>query len=100
PPHPDPHSFPTRRSSDLISLDSMIDPVSGAPETNTANTAHWPDLIVRVMQNSAQLNTLPLAEGFSEQQYSAAIQGIATWKQLEKDRKSTRLNSSHVAISY
>ena len=68
-----------------LSLDGIVDPASGAPVTNTANTAHWPDAVIGVMANEQQLNTLPIAELFSEQQYQAALQGINSWKALEKE---------------
>src|SRR5439155_20105215 len=68
--HRDLHSFPTRRSSDLVHLAApdFVD-VSGhrdEPRLFDDNPQHLNDIIISV----------------------------------EKDRKSTRLNSSHVAISY
>ena len=68
-----------------LSLDKIIDPASGAPVMNTANTAHWPDAVINVMANQEQLNTLPIAELYSDQQYQAALQGITSWKALEKE---------------
>src|SRR5690625_7866260 len=68
--HPDLHSFPTRRSSDLDLFNVADTPII---------TAHF---------------------------YQYLIFGIPTWdygelqEDWEEDRKSTRLNSSHVAISY
>src|SRR5207249_9857933 len=75
-PHRHPHSFPTRRSSDLASdglshhpaeasRDSYV--VSDHPYTETGLTPHIPP----------QTHSKP-----------------------GQDRKSTRLNSSHVSISY
>src|SRR5690349_23247140 len=73
--HRDLHSFPTRRSSDLIPLlspsPSPSSPVSGSVSVS----------IVR---------SLPIAALF----HSASV------PEAEADRKSTRLNSSHVEISY
>lgn len=67
-----------------LSLDSIIDPATGAPVTNTANTKAWPDAVINVMQ-SGQMDRLPIAQQYSEQQWQAAVQGINSWKFLEKD---------------
>src|SRR5437868_10314581 len=64
--HRELHSFPTRRSSDLIT------PESGCKKGSVMN---WKDGIFT----------------------RAVLYDIA---QLKGDRKSTRLNSSHVSISY
>lgn len=66
-----------------LSLDSIIDPVTGAPVTNTANTKGWPDAVMSVVQDRDQLTSLPTAQLFSEQQYQAALQGINSWKFLQ-----------------
>jgi hypothetical protein len=67
-----------------LSLDSIIDPATGAPVTNTANMQHWGDAVIDVVQNN-KLGTLSVAEGFNEEQYQAAIQGINSWKGLERE---------------
>src|SRR5437870_10737217 len=67
------HSFPTRRSSDLTASASAAQATSATPGT-AAPAA------------SAAAATSPTADAAG-----AAVPG---------DRKSTRLNSSHVAISY
>ncbi|HEY9720198.1 MAG TPA: hypothetical protein V6C69_22150, partial [Trichormus sp.] len=64
------------------SLDSLIDPALGAPYTNVDSKEHWPDLVAGVVQNSAQLQALPKAEGFTQDQYQAALQGINSWKNV------------------
>src|SRR5437762_14092339 len=70
PPPPDLHSFPTRRSSDLI-----------------APTQSGPDLTSTVSGTDGTLRqTLTFA--YSIQDFTI------------RDRKSTRLNSSHRCISY
>src|SRR5690606_42050876 len=79
--HPILPSFPTRRSSDL----ALRPPVSSALVFSTAATCSWN--FVRVS-----------ATGLS----CASSLAWASCSRLRKvsDRKSTRLNSSHVKISY
>src|SRR5690625_6809290 len=67
------HSFPTRRSSDLL---------------------HSLDDALRVR---AVIEQTPAARVLI---YGAGFIGAETAGILNQDRKSTRLNSSHVAISY
>src|SRR5690349_22093422 len=77
--HRDLHSFPTRRSSDLVTLNATM------PATNTA----------RAILNSTVDFGLPCP---------AVIAPPVPYRRLPcgscSDRKSTRLNSSHVEISY
>src|SRR5439155_8011900 len=71
------HSFPTRRSSDLTVLAAYtLALASGAKPLEAAHIANIAGGLV-VMKR-----------------------GTATVSRQELDRKSTRLNSSHVAISY
>src|SRR5204863_6369157 len=91
--HRDLHSFPTRRSSDLVSgLVYVVTPVklsitSGCPTINLgrAFTNHRsPGLFlfgVRASPRNASFNP-------------------SSSMAYRRDRKSTRLNSSHVEISY
>src|SRR5437868_13185526 len=72
-PHPDLHSFPTRRSSDL--------PIPQAD----SRVKNRPAIILREMPSYGDL----LVCGVSTQLHHYL-----------QDRKSTRLNSSHVSISY
>lgn len=67
------------------SLDQIIDPATGAPVTNTANTKGWPDAVMGVMQSPEGIGNLPAAPGFSEQHWQAAVAGINSWKFLEKE---------------
>src|SRR5690606_41155591 len=97
--HRDLHSFPTRRSSDLESrnadktynkiaateLDNQMGSFDWAALANGAKIAGVTDIIVR--QPS-------YFEGFAKVLDSTDLQ---SW---QEDRKSTRLNSSHVKISY
>src|SRR5699024_11724401 len=94
--HLDPHSFPTRRSSDLVLKNSAISEIP-------RNLFH--DLIFYGVKfdNVPELTAIhPQAfqttEPFIEELYiRKARLGNERWK---LDRKSTRLNSSHVSISY
>jgi hypothetical protein len=63
-----------------LSLDSIIDPQLGAPYSNVDNRDHWPDLVASVVQNPDQLRSLQVAQGYSDQHYAAARQGIESWK--------------------
>src|SRR5699024_11620526 len=74
---PDPHSFPTRRSSDL--------PFSRS---------------YGVILPSSLTRVVPLTLGFSPR-LPVSVCGTGTCTaNRHRDRKSTRLNSSHVSISY
>src|SRR5207253_11203660 len=91
------HSFPTRRSSDLglrggnhevnvlgiqnlVTGGDVIVAIDGIP-------VHRADDVVRVVSSSLNPNDV-------------AVFTIVRDGHSKKDRKSTRLNSSHVAISY
>src|SRR5690606_40420660 len=75
--HRDPPSFPTRRSSDLD------------------DGSHFAGVRSRLAEVRARLIRAGLA-------WLAAAAGVyaAAPRLIEQDRKSTRLNSSHVKISY
>src|SRR5690606_41796371 len=73
--HRDLHSFPTRRSSDLIKIHSLHTALLGQ---------------VQLMQQTLQFT--------HARRSNAPLGGKAKGRPL--DRKSTRLNSSHVKISY
>src|SRR5690606_42132745 len=83
PPHRASHSFPTRRSSDLSATSSADAPDEASwsfdfhPPDYEDNLLIWSDRIDRV-----------------------AAREYATPCRAYEDRKSTRLNSSHVKISY
>src|SRR5207302_10028978 len=73
--HPAPHSFPTRRSSDLTSRAPPPTPSRGTASIACLTSSSWP-----------------------------GSTASASWRWRSRtsrtDRKSTRLNSSHVKISY
>lgn len=66
-------------------LDKIIDDQSGVPICNVGNLAHWPDLAASLIEAQGQLENQPLAEGFCQEHYDAAIQGISFWKRFEKE---------------
>src|SRR5699024_12722400 len=70
-PHRDLHSFPTRRSSDLTATAQIP---SRWTVSTTGHTAPWPNGDLATIADSSRTHGT--------------------------DRKSTRLNSSHVSISY
>src|SRR5207249_12010724 len=95
PAHRDLHSFPTRRSSDLD------EGASGLPLAVQAMTAMREERVGRqpVANRSASATTLTsdaheflLEDKATESGEYFGFRGL--------DRKSTRLNSSHVSISY
>src|SRR5207249_10108591 len=81
--HRDLHSFPTRRSSDLFRSGAAPGPLI---TLLTAKTLVSP---IRMLTYEAPLLGWPLT-------LARCLPGI----RVMRDRKSTRLNSSHVSISY
>src|SRR5690606_41574522 len=99
-PHPALHSFPTRRSSDLgatpyLRLFSVT--LGGCLLASEA-------LAVRDNGNGEAARAIPLARFFAEtmtvQAEALAASVTDSADVVNTDRKSTRLNSSHVKISY
>src|SRR5690606_41585314 len=93
------HSFPTRRSSDLsvfICVQERVDHTMPAvAKQHIGAGSKWHDLQVSA---AGQIHVeVPIAIGDAH-----AIDGGSDCilKNRRKDRKSTRLNSSHVKISY
>src|SRR5207249_10854753 len=96
--HPYLHSFPTRRSSDLIT--TLVDmPLNSSPVTTS------PEALGEKL--SAAGGKLSVDCGFygglipenSDRLQPLIDEGVLGIKEF-LDRKSTRLNSSHVSISY
>src|SRR5699024_12378719 len=88
--HPSPdltdlHSFPTRRSSDLIEQFTIDFPLS-----SFSSSFHCFTLLNEVKVR----DDLPMIWPTSLHRH------IPNRRRQAKDRKSTRLNSSHVSISY
>src|SRR5699024_11766966 len=92
------HSFPTRRSSDLGQggvrvLLGLLDQQAGGPGMDAQAVLNGVSKLLHML--SPDLVFLP-GLGFQhvDQLVADDLQGLGT------DRKSTRLNSSHVSISY
>src|SRR5207253_10337666 len=81
------HSFPTRRSSDLY--------IQGFALWHVGNNIihHY----IGIVAFSQALHQCTADKASTHDGYFTSHRNILS---LEKDRKSTRLNSSHVAISY
>src|SRR5699024_11850490 len=86
----DPHSFPTRRSSDLLSVLAALAAAVGGPLVKLNGTiARLSAMLEHV------LHRLDMLEGEDRN-----LRRKWEETQCQLDRKSTRLNSSHVSISY
>src|SRR5690606_40151190 len=84
-PHPDLHSFPTRRSSDLEAGFKGRSKLAGSTwQSYYGSYAYRSDSIPEQSSQTQELNRTGLDRSAS----------------LRLDRKSTRLNSSHVKTSY
>src|SRR5205085_3099094 len=86
--HPHPHSFPTRRSSDLDHQDALERPGRVLAPARPL----WP--VAQARQRSA------LPEGGNLCRAAGADALAGSPHAVIADRKSTRLNSSHSQISY
>src|SRR5439155_25924081 len=97
PHHPTPPSFPTRRSSDLW---SPISP-GGDEETTLREAETCARRAFALNPDSAQ--GLSIMGQVAYRRGREALRRVRIQRpcaEIERDRKSTRLNSSHVAISY
>src|SRR5207253_7163654 len=95
--HPPPHSFPTRRSSDLIhpkhgTLGDYVEVMNAAEALGLR-------VIVDLVVNHTSIDH-PWFQSAREDEHSQFRDWDGWAEQRPKDRKSTRLNSSHVARSY
>src|SRR5439155_20629507 len=85
---PLPHAFPTRRSSDL-------------PEDAEARGAHDPGSVLQLHRHLLDEGEHhPDDVGKRRREVHEEQAGVGVEQPEGQDRKSTRLNSSHVAISY
>lgn len=67
-----------------ISLDGAgSDPTTGGPLDNVDNVAGWPDLVFQTKSNPDLFNNLSQAEGYTDQMWQAAAQGINQWKRFQ-----------------
>src|SRR5690606_42055966 len=89
------HSFPTRRSSDLVGY--LLKLKNGNGEVDDID--HLGNRRVRavgeLLENQYRIGLLRIERAIRER---LQLQDVDTL--LPQDRKSTRLNSSHVKISY
>src|SRR5207248_5538313 len=87
--HPDLHSFPTRRSSDLRVTDQFSGFAKATPEMleRERELARRVDLVVYTAKSLE-----PHVKSLKPRRMAHVPNGV--------DRKSTRLNSSHRTISY
>src|SRR5207253_9515315 len=91
------HSFPTRRSSDLHSFD--VDAHAAGAARNGAHRgveAGCGEVGLLELRDLFQL----LARDLANLRRIGRSRAFFNTDRLAEDRKSTRLNSSHVAISY
>src|SRR5207253_8021741 len=98
-PHAPPLPFPTRRSSDLershvgpIDLHHVVLDLAASQHVNLAAGS-----LIECARGDAWRHFEELREVFAGAERQRALQFAAD---VDGDRKSTRLNSSHVAISY
>src|SRR5205814_9259133 len=91
--HPDLHSFPTRRSSDLNRVIPIQESATGISFQVKVHPRAKKNGITGALGEALKLSlTTPPVEGRANE---ACIEFFA-----RLDRKSTRLNSSHLGISY
>src|SRR5207302_11019389 len=99
PRHPRPlHSFPTRRSSDLRQAVPLIRAEAPLVGTGMEETVARDSGVTIIAHRSGVVDQVDATRIVvrATEETSAAASGV----DIYKDRKSTRLNSSHVKISY
>src|SRR5690606_41854539 len=93
------HSFPTRRSSDLdedpVVVLGAVDPVLG----QAADAVTVPSVVLIAVPGGRSVFDETNGVG-DDVAVGVVIENNAVARPGGKDRKSTRLNSSHVKISY
>src|SRR5207249_9827538 len=90
------HSFPTRRSSDLARGRGVVDPRVRVHVLRPVGRVEAEEGQLRALAAEPLVHVVP-HERAAERE---GIVGDHAPPFLLKDRKSTRLNSSHVSISY
>src|SRR5690606_41886199 len=97
--NPPPHSFPTRRSSDLQALGhQVIHPGHGVGDIGNAPLAGEFFPVGATEATAAPVVDVQEGKAPGGPELDLEIEGGA--RRRRGDRKSTRLNSSHVKISY
>src|SRR5207249_12080799 len=92
------HSFPTRRSSDLESRTFRIRQRMDVLASRADNGLYPLKLELRSHDQAVAALRTPMI--FLIERPRVPLNLAWTWVLSEPDRKSTRLNSSHVSISY
>src|SRR5262245_64018302 len=93
PPHRDPSSFPTRRSSDLVQALALVARVIGEGQRRTSRGGGQ----VRPPHPRGDVGLRAVREREARVALRRSVQRV---EGASADRKSTRLNSSHLGISY
>src|SRR5699024_12552613 len=88
------HSFPTRRSSDLVS-EACFNYVSGYGYNDLGR-----DTLEEVYASTFHTEAALVRPQITCGTHALALALAANLRPGDEDRKSTRLNSSHVSISY
>src|SRR5205807_10425201 len=92
------HSFPTRRSSDLSAqFADLFNRLQHANFIIGGHDRHEDCLVVEGSLQIIQINQPVLLHWQISHAIAVLLQPLAG---IEQDRKSTRLNSSHLVISY
>src|SRR5205807_10194722 len=89
------HSFPTRRSSDLAASDE--------PEQRRIHRLDRAAIVDEAFELDDLRNKIQIdrnSVGSNHWFYFQRHTGVARFEIRRRDRKSTRLNSSHLVISY
>src|SRR5690606_42007240 len=92
------HSFPTRRSSDLALENTGASAISGGPLREPCSPC--PPSPPSALRRSYPCRSLRSDHGALRARSSPGKLGLEPLFDVRVDRKSTRLNSSHVKISY
>src|SRR5205814_10088701 len=95
-PHPDLTSFPTRRSSDLRKVRSQA---AAAPQDSAQGWSRVSRILSRIIWRFLLALPRPLAKLRVCVSPQTSGETVDEDRSL-RDRKSTRLNSSHLGISY
>src|SRR5690606_41781124 len=91
-PPPRLHAFPTRRSSDLANPQALLTVSGYAGPDARPHAGVMQEIAISMGVDAERIRAFPQARDTAEE--------AALLAPLLQDRKSTRLNSSHVKISY
>src|SRR5690606_41148279 len=95
---PDLHPFPTRRSSDLWTVAGCLRKIRAQAENVTR--VHSIYVVNKKEKLIGRLSLRDLITAKSDQKIGDIYIKNVDYVFVDEDRKSTRLNSSHVKISY